>query len=89
MNKITKLVSHNTAFRGEDARVEIVKFLREYADMIESKKETAHKAVLILCEEVSEGDKIRIYSRRCNVSTWLEHAGLMQLALHDVCEISK
>lgn len=87
MGNVTKLVQHNTAFRGEEARATVVKFLREYADAIESKEETAHKAVLILCEEVSEGDKIRIYSRRCNLNTWLEHAGLVQLALHDICEI--
>ena len=66
----------------KDEEKELVKFLRSWADAIESGAEQADAAVLILHQSL--GDEFWLRTRRCNVKL-LEQIGMMQAALLDVC----
>lgn len=81
-DNVLKLVQHGQT-RGPEAVADLIAWLRDTADDIESGSETAHKAVLTLYED--RGDEFRITSRYCNTSL-LERIGIMTAALQDVAQ---
>lgn len=84
MSNVVNL-SKSEPVRGPEATLEIVKWLREYADKLESgNTRPACKAILLLYED--RGEQFRVATTYCNATT-LERAGMLSLSLHDTVKV--
>lgn len=89
MADVIKMVQNNvTPLQGVEAKKRIAQFLRDQADAIENDEpDCAEKLVIIVyATPPDEPSQFRLYSRFCNLSGVVERAGLVQLAVADICD---